>query len=331
MKNALITGATGLIGSHLIVELLNSGEYRLTAMVRSEASKCKLCEVLARAGVSDSSVSYLLVNTTDYQALKEAIANFDIVFHCAAIVSFDGGSAEQIVANNVELTNYVVDSCLVSNRNPLLVHISSIAALGTASYPKLTTEQTFFSGIATASAYSRSKFLSENEVWRGVKQGLQAVIVCPSVVLGVGASASEGLQPIFRIASRGIPLYTSGVMGFVDVMDVVRAMRLLAAKPESWGKKYIVSGENLSYKELITALNRAFAKDAPRVYIPRWLLRTAVAILGIVQRKPLMTKEMINFMTNKSAYDGTLLERTVTMSYIPIEQTASRIADESTK
>lgn len=331
MKKAIITGATGLIGSHLVVELLRSGDYSITAMVRSEQSKSKLREILARHSMSDQAIHYTVVNTENYDELRVAIEGFDTVFHCAAIVSFDGSSAEQIVANNVELTAYVVNSCLASQSNPLLVHISSIAALGTAPYPELTTENTPFTGIATASAYSRSKFLSENEVWRGVTQGLRSVIVCPSVVMGVGASGSEGLQPVFRMASRGIPFYTQGVVGYVDVVDVARAMRLLAADETTYGKKYIVSGENLSYKELISALNRAFGKPLPHINVPKWLLKIAVATLGVIQRKPLLTKEMISFLTEKTAYDGTLLTRTLSMEYATIEQTAKRIADESTK
>lgn len=330
MKRVIITGATGLIGSHLVVELLRAGGYQVTAMVRSEGSKRKLGEVLARYDLDEGLVSYQLVDTESYEQVERVVADgYEIVFHCAAIVSFDGSSAEHIVSNNVELTNYVVDSCLASAAEPLLVHISSIAALGTALYPSLTTEQTLFSSIATASAYSRSKFLSENEVWRGVKMGLRAVVVNPSVVLGVGAEGSEGLQPIFRLAAKGIPCYTDGVVGFVDVVDVARAMRLLAEEPKSWGGRYLLSGENLSYGELITAFNGAFSHRAPRFRVPDWLLKVVVFVLGCVQRRPLLTRDMIGFLTGRSAYDGSLVERTVGMRYTGIEETARRIAKES--
>lgn len=330
MKRVIVTGATGLVGSHLVVELMREGGYQVTAMVRSESSKGKLREILARHSLDESRVHYLLVDTESYGQVERAIGDgFQIVFHCAAIVSFDGASAESIVSNNVELTSYVVDSCLASLHRPLLVHISSIAALGTALYPALTDENTLFSGMATASAYSRSKFLSENEVWRGVKMGLSAVVVNPSVVLGVGAEGSEGLQPVFRLASKGIPCYTEGVVGFVDVVDVARAMRLLAERPDTWGRRYILSGENLNYRELISAFNRAFANRAPRFRVSKGMLKVAIAMLGLVQRKPLLTKDMIGFLTGKSAYDGTLVQRVTGMEYTTIEQTAQRIAKET--
>lgn len=331
MQKAIITGATGLIGSHLVVELLHTANVSITAMVRSEKSKSKLREVLSRNSLADSQIQYVMVNTDHYDELRMVIADFDIVYHCAAMVILDGTNAQEIVSNNVELTNYVVSSALASPRNPLLVHVSSIAALGTEPYPELTTELTPFTGIATASAYSRSKFLSENEVWRGIKQGLRAVIVCPSIVLGVGAKESGGLQPVFRMASRGIPFYTRGVVGYVDVVDVVKAMRLLSEDAASWGKKYILSGENLSYKELITALNTAFGKATPTLSVPKWLLKIAISLLVIVQRKPLLTKEMIGFLTEKCLYDGTLVQRTISMNYTSIEQTAKRLAAEQIK
>lgn len=332
MKRVIVTGATGLIGSHLIVELLlNNNDYHITALVRSERSKTKLTEVLGRYNLDDSSISYIKVDTQNYEEFREAIALFDVVFHCAAIVSFDSHKAEEIVANNVELTSYVVDACLSSQRRPLLVHISSIAALGTAMYPEMTTEQTPFTNISGASAYSKSKFLSENEVWRGVKQGLSAVVVCPSIVLGVGASESEGLQPVFRQASRGIPFYTAGIVGYVDVVDVARAMALLAQTPSSWGRRYILSSYNLSYRELISELNTAFGKAKPWIAVGKTTLRIAVALLSVVQRKPLLTKEMTGFLTHKSCYDGSLVCGTIPIDYTPISETARRIASQSTK
>lgn len=331
MKRVLITGATGLIGSHLVVELIDVGGYQVTALIRSEESKRKLDEVLSRHGVTDAELSYVMVDTENFEELREVIAEFDVVYHCAAIVSFEGRVAEQIVADNVELTNYVVDSCLASERKPLLVHVSSIAALGSATYPAAVTEVSPFSGILSASAYARSKFLSENEVWRAARQGLRVVVVSPSVVLGLGASTGGGLQPLFRIASRGIPFYTDGVNGFVDVCDVALAMRLLSEDQRYWGRRYILSSEDLSYRKLITELNTLFGKRPPRIALRGWMLRVVTVVIHIVQRKPLVTKEMAGFLLAKRSYDGTLVKRTLSMNYTPLEQTLARIVRDSVK
>ena len=317
----LITGATGLIGSHLVVELLRAGWSNVAVMLRSEGSKRRLEEILSRYGVSG--VEYVMVDTNSFEQIRDAFSGRDIVFHCAAIVDIQG-SQEQIVSSNVELTEYVVDSCLECGAS--LVHISSIAALGTASYPEQTNEQTPFTSIATAAAYSRSKFLSENIVWRGVKQGLRAVVVNPSVVLGTGGKSGAEVEMLLGVARRfSIPFYTDGIVGYVDVVDVARAMRLLAEKPEAWGERYILSGHNLSFRQIIGLVNRVVGRRLPFIRVGRGALVVASLII------PVIRKHMIKYLTSKSLYDGSKIERAVGLEYTPIEETMRRISDEANK
>lgn len=326
---AIVTGATGLVGSHLMVELLRNSSYDTPrALVRSESSLCKLDFALQREGFSLDDIVYEVVDTTDYEQLRASLLEADVVFHCAAIVSLDGKepAGQQIVSNNVELTHYVVEACLSSGRNPLLVHVSSIAALGTVLYPGMTNESTPFENIVTASAYARSKFLSENEVWRGVKMGLRAVVVNPSVILGVASAESGGLQPVLRLVVGGLPFYTDGVMGYVDVRDVARAMVMLSLDSATWGQRYVLSGGNLSYRELITLLNGVYSRSAPPLRMSKWMLQTVVAILGLIMKKPPVTSAMVGFLIEKSYYDGSLIERSTGFRYTPIEQTVRYVA-----
>lgn len=329
MQKVLVTGATGLIGSHLIVELLNHTDYLVTAMVRSEDSLLKLNAVLQRHNLNP--VDHMLVDTADYVEVRDAIADFDIIFHCAAIVALGDEAPEKIVANNVKLTHYVVESVLVSERKPLLVHVSSTAALGAEIYPKMTTEDSVFLNIVGASPYSRSKFLSENEVLRGIKLGIKAVIVQPSVVLGVGAMNGGGIQELFPLAERGIRFSTDGTMGFVDVVDVARAMRLASEMQETWGGRYLLSGHNLLYDDLIRSLNSSFGKSEKLIKVPKWLLKPAIRFVIKGKEKREMAESVYEFLTSKVVYDGSRAALAFNMEYTPINTTTDRLAKEYTQ
>lgn len=329
MKKAVITGGTGLVGSHLVAELIASGDYQITLLIRSRSTLEKLDYTLSRRGLKSKGLKIIETELTDFEAISSEVDGVDVVFHCAALVNLDNAFPEKIITNNVEITSNVAQACLRATHKPLLVHVSSIAALGEAPYPGMTTESTIFENIATASAYSQSKFLSENEVWRAAAMGLRVVIVNPSVILGrVLEGRDGGLQQVLRVARRGIPFYTAGQTGYVDVRDVARAMRLLVEEPESWGARYIISGMNLTYRDLITALNQSFGKPRPWISLGRRTLELMIAIMGIVMREPLISRSMVGFLTNRTLYDGSLIERSIpNFHYHSLDETLNDMRD----
>lgn len=323
----VITGATGLVGSHLAVRLLENRDLEIHCTSRSQKSTDKLRAVCNGFGADFSrlKIHYIPLEQNDELTQFFRDINPDIVFHTAAIVSLERGNDTQMITSNVELTATITERLLdLKNRGkePLLIHTSSIAALGTKPYPELTDESCQIESIAKISAYARSKFLSENEVWRAQRMGLRVIVVNPSMVVGITSDGSEreGIQKMFKLLSSGIPAYTLGVMGFVDVRDVSEAMYQLAFTAQNGykeieGNRYILSGVNLNYKELITTFSQAFGKRKPSIYISKTLLTFAIRTLALWSKirgvKPIIPPSIVGYMTNRTAYDGTKIERVI--------------------
>lgn len=282
----LVSGGTGLIGSHLLVELLKKGE-SVKAIYRTEKSKEKTKKVFEfhKALTSFDNIQWLKADILDYTALKDCFADVTHVYHCAAIVSFDESLQSDILDINIEGTEKIVNLCLEFNIEKLC-YVSSVAALGYQTEKKFITEHTEWHSGKSLSTYSLSKFQSENEVWRGIAEGLNAVIINPSTILGYGDWESSSLILIKKVA-KGLKFYPSGINGFVGVRDVVNAMILLM-KSDIKSERFIISSENLSFKSIFELIAKAFNKAAPTyevnkklvnflLYIDRWsalILRT---------------------------------------------------------
>ncbi len=347
LKQVFITGATGLIGSHLVVELLRAGGYSVHCSYRSEESLKKLQAVCTYFEVDYSRLQFHRVVLEDSDQLSDLFQkkSIEVVYHTAAIVEIDGSSQSEMISSNVELTSSVCRALegLVESKEvacPLLVHVSSIAALGEKPYPELIDETTQIESIAEVSAYSQSKFLSENRVHRAVAMGVRAVIVSPSVVLGVlgDGSKMDGMQQIFSVLSNGMPIYTTGVMGFVDVRDVARVMYLLSLRAVEIGgervigQRYIISGKNLDFREFITTFNLAFGRRKPILGMGKTILSLVGWIAkgwsGLFGGKPLITPDTVAYMTSKSAYDGSkILAELPQFSYTDFQQSAKMVVD----
>lgn len=292
---AVITGSTGLIGSLLVSRLLDKGGWEITALYRSESSLGKLSHTLTEHGHALSDVETLRVNMFDYQELLAAFPGADVVFHTAAVVDLSG---RDVVAENVELTELVVQACLSTTPQPVLIHISSIAAL-----PET------IQSLPDASPYARSKFLSENQIWKAAKLGLRVGVVAPAIVLGVGAPGSGGLQPVITRAQKGLPFYTDGATGFVDVRDVAEAMITIAENPAlQGGKRYVLCSANLNYRDFITLICQQCGKHRPWIKVTPWMFRVVTFLLRVMPN-PLLTNEMGSFLFSRNTYDGSALER----------------------
>lgn len=339
----VITGATGLVGSHLAVRLLENSNLEIHCTSRSHNSTAKLRAVCDSFGADFARLKIHNIELEQSDELTQFFRDIepDIVFHTAAIVSLNGSNESQMVTSNVELSATIADRLLdlkSRGKESLLIHVSSIAALGSKSYPELSDESCQVKSIAKLSAYSLSKFLSENEIWRARKMGLRVIVVNPSIIVGVTGDGSDrsSLQNVFALLSGGLPIYTRGVMGFVDVRDVAEAMYRLAFDTQSGngeleGNRYILSGTNLNYKEFITHFNLAFGKRKPFIYIGKPLLTIGVWAMGmwgkIRGHKPLIAPPMIGFMTNQTAYDGTKIESAIKgFKYRDFKDSAAMVA-----
>lgn len=279
-KKILVTGAAGLLGSELVKQLLEKG-YKVTAIYNSTSPDrthpnltTQQCDILDTGG------------------LEEIMRGITHVYHCAAIVSFEPKDKYRLLKINVEGTANVVNACLDAGVQKL-VHVSSVAALGRIRNGEVVNEQMNWSAETSNSVYSKSKYLGELEVWRGIGEGLQALTVNPSIILG-GNNWKYGSAALFKTAYDEFKWYTEGITGFVDVSDVARAMILLMNSKIS-GQRFILSAENLSYKEIFSLIAKCFGKKPPpkRVspFMGEIIWRLEAIKAGFTGKKHLLTKE----------------------------------------
>lgn len=319
-----MTGATGMLGGELVRQLAGTGAI-IRLVVRNAARLDSLLKVLPD-GVKTEITECELVNPVQ---LKEAFAGIDIVFHCAARVSFQLADDSELVRTNTDITHHVVNACLDAQVERL-VHVSSIAALGEPNEQGVIDASSYPDSVAGWNGYSLSKFYSENEVWRGIRYGLKATIVNPSIILGPGDWKGEGSAALFAALSSGIPFYVPGVNGYVDLRDVAGAMIALSIVSEAINKRFILNGANLSYKEFITLAAQSMGKRKPRWSMGEKGLNRTQKLSGwfarITRTKPLLTEGLVKAALGDNQYDGDAVKQVIDFEYRPVGQTMQYLA-----
>ena len=325
-----ITGATGLVGSHLLAELISRGFRDFTLPVRSASRVRRMTATLDREGVDHSNARFnvLEIELTNPVELKDAFTGIDTVFNCAAAVSLGAMDEQKLIDGNVQIARHVVNACLDAGVGKL-VHVSSIAALGEAPEGAEYIDETMVpESLSGMPAYYAGKLLSENEVMRGVACGLRAVVVNPAVILGAGDwhSGSTAMVPYMTM---GIPFYTEGVTGMVDVKDVARAMADLAEYEDAVGQRYILCGANISYKEFLTLSARSSGAKPPRIRTGRSMLGTAWRGAWLWSKltgsQPLFNKDLTQVLLKKTRYSTEKIKNTLNFEFTPIGETIDRI------
>ncbi len=314
----LVTGASGLVGSHLITKLLQDGK-QVRALYRNN-----------NPPIISKNIDWFKADILDVVALDEAMQDITYVFHCAAIVSFNPKEKELLYKTNVEGTANVVNACL-NNTIEKLLFVSSVASLGRANENTIINESSKWIESSNNSAYAKSKYLAEMEVWRGIGEGLNAVIINPSIILG-NSDWTKGSAAIFKSAYDEFAWYSIGVNGFVDVQDVVNAMVQLMDSPIV-GQRFIVSAENSSYKNLFTQIAIAFKRQPPHKQVTPFLAGIAwrlAAIKGLLSDdKPLLTKETAHTAQTKIYYNNDkLLKALPAFTYTTLVNSINRICKE---
>ena len=313
-KQIFITGATGLVGSYLARLLLKKG-YRVRALKRVN-SKMDLI------GPEAERIEWITGDVLDIPILEEAMAGIDQVFHCAAIVSYDPKHLKEMMAINVDGTANVVNVALHHDIKKL-VHISSIAALGKSKNGEAVSEKTKWERDKDDTNYSVSKYLSEQEVWRGHAEGLPIAIVNPSVVLGAGRwrQSSTGL---FKQVYDGLKFYPLGGNGFVDVRDVARmALQLMESDIE--GERFIANGKNLKFRALFDQMAAGLNKPIPTIKVTPLLGGLAWRAMWLrsklTGKSQLITRETVRSASGTVMYDAQKSENILDFKYTPIAET----------
>jgi nucleoside-diphosphate-sugar epimerase len=205
-------------------------------------------------------VNWIQGDVLDPIFAEEVLEGMDAVVHSAAQVSFRKADHAAMLHTNIAGTANMVNAALSKNISRF-VHISSVASLGRTADGEEVTEKKKWEDNDTNTTYALSKYHSEMEVWRGIGEGLNAVILNPSTILGYG-DWNQSSCALFKNAWDEFPWYTNGVNGFVDVKDVARAAVLLMETDIS-NERFIVNGDNWSFKKLFDCMADAFGKKRP--------------------------------------------------------------------
>jgi dihydroflavonol-4-reductase len=326
----VVTGGTGLVGSHLLFELTSKGN-NVKALKRHSSRTENVLKTFRyyseKAEELFSMIDWVEGDILDFVSLEEAFERATKVYHTAAFVSFVPAKKKKILNNNIQGTANVVNACISKNVGKLC-HVSSVAALGHAMNGLLSNEELIWSPSKHRSYYSVSKFHSEMEVWRGIEEGLNAIIVNPSFILGPG-NWDGGSSTLFKTIYSGIRFYPPGITGFVDVRDVAKAMVQLMDSNIS-GERFILNSEDWKFENIFTQIANAFNKPIPNIEVKRWmgaLAWRAEWLRCLLTRKdPQITRETVNSGFSKSGFSSEKIKQRLGFQFIPIEQSISETA-----
>jgi len=317
----LVTGATGFLGSELCRQLFLSGKNSIRCTKRSTSIVPEILLLFSKQLI------WIEADLLEIDALNEALEGVTEVYHCAALVSFDPSLKKKLIKNNVEGTANLVNLCV--EKNIRLLHVSSIAAVGEGKPGELINENHHLEETPKENAYAISKYESEMEVWRGMAEGLDAVIVNPSLIIGKNAG-KQGTGQIFETVRKGLNFYTSGSCGLVDVEDVAKTMILLMESKIS-SERFIINAENWNYKKLFEDAAHCFGVKPPAREAKPWMLELAwrASALGTLFTGKKMGVDKISAQSASRIqdYDNRKLKEAIGFEFKPVKQTIEEICE----
>lgn len=321
----LVTGGTGLLGSHLLVRLVQLHD-NVRVLYRSTAKKESVQKVFTYYFKTEAAqflekLEWVEGDILDLFTLGQAFEGVTHVYHCAGFVSFAQRDFTKLMKINREGTANVVNFCLKYNIQKL-VHVSSTAAIG-GDDDQVISEQTKWIQSPETSGYSISKYSAEKEVWRGIEEGLKAVIVNPSVIFGAG-NWEESSLTILRTVANGFPFYTNGSNAFVDARDVAEIMVQLM-KSDVGNERFLCLGESITFKELLSLIAKTLHKKPPSINTPKWMMGLTwriTAFLALFTRKsPAITKQSAKTAFGNKVYSNDKIKKTLNFQFRTIEDT----------
>jgi nucleoside-diphosphate-sugar epimerase len=320
----LITGATGFLGAELAKLLVASGS-------NIRCTKRAASSIPALLAPFQSQIEWVEADMLDIFALENALAGVTQVYHCAAWVSLKSADKKPMINTNVTGTANLVNLC--AEKGIRMVHVSSIAAIGLAKPGELTTENHHLEQSTENDGYAISKLESEMEVWRGIAEGLDAVIVNPSLI--IGASAGKiGSGALFETIRKGLKFYTAGTIGFVDVADVAKCMVGLM-NSDITAERYIISAENRSYQSITTEAANGFGIKPPAILAKAWLMeigwRGAAVIAALTGGDPAIDKTSAQAASVTREFDNSKIKNAIGVEFKPISKTIKEICEAMSK
>ncbi len=305
-----ITGATGLLGGHIVERLLSEG-INLVAIHRPGHERLLPTQVTKRPA-----------DILDQASLREALEGVSTVIHAAAFVSFNPRLRKKVFEVNVQGTRHLVDTCLqqgISN----FIHISSVAALGRRQGELITEESKWIDSFPTD--YSEAKYLAELEVYRGAEEGLTVSMLNPSVILS-GSQPHRSSAVLFDYVWNERPFYTKGSINYVDARDVAEVVFRLLLQPQP-GEKFILSAGSVSYKNFFSSVARNLNRRAPFISIssilPYWLGWAEETRALLFNKEPMVTRQSAKMAIQSFRYDNRKAQDLIGIKFRTLEESLS--------
>ena len=325
----LVTGGTGLVGSHLLYHLCLQN-VAIRAIYRTKSSLENVKKVF-RYYTDDenlfSKIEWYQADITDVPKMIPAFSDVKHVYHCAAFISFNHKDYRKMRKVNIHGTAIIVNLCIAAKIEKLCF-VSSIAAVGDSLKGKIVTEENEWNKELDNSGYSITKFGAEMEVWRASQEGVDVVVVNPGVILGSGFwNSSSG--KLFSQVNNGFRFYTEGVTGFVSVQDVVKPMILLMNSPVK-NERFILISENKSFKEIFFLIADTLGKSRPSIKIKPWqtnlFWRFAWCVSKIARKEPLLSKYSARSAHSVAEYSSEKIQKKINYQFEDLEKSVQRIS-----
>ena len=326
----LVTGGTGLVGSHLLYHLINKDE-SVRAIYRTK-NKFELVKKVFQYYTDNAEelfnkIEWIEADITDVPALSIAFKNIDYVYHCAANLSFNKADYHLSRDTNVIGTANIINLCL-SNYVKKLCHVSSIATLGENLNAPISEDTHWNPENNKHNIYAITKYNAELEVWRGTQEGLDVVIVNPGVIIGPGFW-NKNTGEIFTKINNGFKYFTNGSVGIIAVNDVVKTMILLQESTVK-NEKFILVSDNITYEKFIQYISSALGKNSTLKSLKKWQLKTFYQIEKIkclfIKGSPSLNKSNINSAFKNLNYDASKIKNTIPFEFTSIKESIQNIA-----
>jgi len=327
----LVTGGTGLVGSHLLYHLLLKNNIQVRAIHTQSSDLNAVKKVFTYYSSNGESlfnkIRWVEADLNTIPALELAFQDITQVYHCAAMISFSSREYQKMRRVNIEGTTNIVNLC-ISNHIKKLCFVSSIAAIENGNEGELVNESDNWTNTSDKSGYSITKYGAEMEVWRGSQEGIDVIIVNPGVILGSGFW-HKGTGTMFRRINNGLKFYTEGITGFVGVKDVVQAMILLMSS-EVTNQRFILVSENLSFRKVLSLIAASLNKETPKIKINKFmselLWRFEFLRSRITLSVPLLTKYTARSSVSNHPYTSEKIENTLGFEFTKISDCINNTA-----
>ncbi|MFD0990222.1 NAD-dependent epimerase/dehydratase family protein [Mariniflexile jejuense] len=325
----LVTGSTGLVGSHLLYKLVSNNE-TVRAIYRSERKLDLVKNVFAtyteNYNALFNAIEWVQADILDIPSLTEAFKNITHVYHCAAFVSFEPDKYQLLRKTNIEGTANIVNFC-ISNNVKKLCYVSSIATLGKPVTNEFITEETAWNPEDDNNVYAITKYGAEMEVWRGTQEGLNTVIVNPGVILGAGIWRF-GTGSLFKKAHKGLSYYTPGTIGLIGIDDVTTIMITLM-KSDIINTNYVLVAENWTYKKFLQTLALSVNAKKPEKLASSFLLSIGWKLdwlnHKLTGKRRQLTKNLSSSLASETFYSSEKFKKELNYNFKDIEKTIYEI------